>query len=868
MQGDYYIGRGSRERNLKASVFGNPFKVAVYGRAGAIRRYEAMLRKDDDLLKRLPQLSGSRLVCHCRADQACHADSIIAVYKETFPLAYDRNNTTAAAAPSAEVLNRLAQQREVPESDDGSTADEGAPGRGSGWVGTCKPMQIGSGYTRRDICDGQSLASPGRWAVEHRTYPDDETWRSVSSLYTDFSRRVGTPALLTSLALGKVSECPFSPDSIQSLKQSIVKNLASRGLNLDRQVGDREDVPIDFRYLDLLLRASRDPEVALGSFAKGVRVGPGARLPRLPALYRPKRKWKLADQGDPDDYREEELAGDPLWKKNYPTLAALSDKVKDVLDDQSERGQVLKLSEREARIQYPDLVVAALGANKKEKPNGIISARVLFDGSNGIAVNRRTRIRDQERSPVAADLKRVMREKARLGQRTFALTADVAEAHRQIPIHPRDWHLLGCQIEAGGDVYINKVGTFGVASASYYWSRAASALGRLTQYITGRTANTWHQLVADDFHLEASGTEYRTALISFFVLCATAGVPLSWGKTAGGDKVTWVGFELLHHTYHLGISERRAAWFVKWAEEVASSDSINTASFEEGLGRLMYVAGALEYERPFLSPLYSFLSLHPRGAVRKVPAYVKHFLRYLARQVSQSRHYNCATTMRPWDTAPRVDAQASEGRTGIGGWAPELDEDGRPDPWRSRWYSHEITKEEWPWIFERGEKPARVISTLEALAVLMGLKLFYGDEAQGAHARIQMIPSFTDNRGNGSALNKLMSNKYPSSAVVMELACYLKRMGIKAVVDWAPRTANYEADELANGNTSRFDPSKRLFFKASDVLWDILPEALQRGREMESECQRALAGGRVRPDRTRKQKKRKLEDRLRVKDPW
>ena len=34
-------------------------------------------------------------------------------------------------------------------------------------------------------------------------------------------------------------------------------------------------------------------------------------------------------------------------------------------------------------------------------------------------------------------------------------------------------------------MYINKVGTFGVASASYYWSRAASALGRLTQYITG-----------------------------------------------------------------------------------------------------------------------------------------------------------------------------------------------------------------------------------------------------------------------------------------------------------------------------------------------------------------------------------------------
>ena len=206
-------------------------------------------------------------------------------------------------------------------------------------------------------------------------------------------------------------------------------------------------------------------------------------------------------------------------------------------------------------------------------------------------MNHRTRIRDQERAPVAADLKRVLREKARLGEKTFALTADVAEAHTQIPIHPRDWHFLGSQIEVGGDVYINKVGTFGVASASYYWSRAASALGRLTQYITGRTANTWHQLVADDFHLEASGTEHTAALISFFVLCSTAGVPLSWEKTAGGDKVTWVGFELLHDTYHLGISERRAAWFIKWAEEVASSQIVNTASFE-GLGRLMCVAGA------------------------------------------------------------------------------------------------------------------------------------------------------------------------------------------------------------------------------------------------------------------------------------
>ena len=67
-----------------------------------------------------------------------------------------------------------------------------------------------------------------------------------------------------------------------------------------------------------------------------------------------------------------------------------------------------------------------------------------------------------------------------------------------------------------------------------------------------------------------------------------------------------------------------------------------------------------------------------------------------------------------------MDAQASQDRTGIGGWAPEFDEEGRPDPCTSGRNSHEITEAEWPWIFERSDKPARVISTMEALAVLMG----------------------------------------------------------------------------------------------------------------------------------------------------
>ena len=213
-----------------------------------------------------------------------------------------------------------------------------------------------------------------------------------------------------------------------------------------------------------------------------------------------------------------------MWRLNYSSITEHASRVLDVLNDQSSRGQSWKLPEAEARLQFPSLVVASLVAQRKDKRGGEgreggggTSARVLFDGTNDIPVNRRIRLRDQERAPAASDLKRCMREKAQRGEQTFSLTADVAEAHRQVPMDRRDWHLPGCQVEAGGDVFMNTVGTFGVASASYCWSRVAASIGRITRCIPGRSATSWHQLAADDFHLEAGRGHSRAALITFFV---------------------------------------------------------------------------------------------------------------------------------------------------------------------------------------------------------------------------------------------------------------------------------------------------------------------------------------------------------------
>ena len=62
MRRDGYIGRGARQRNLGTSPLGNPYKVGVFGRAEAIRRYELLLRRENNLRSLLLELSGTRLV--------------------------------------------------------------------------------------------------------------------------------------------------------------------------------------------------------------------------------------------------------------------------------------------------------------------------------------------------------------------------------------------------------------------------------------------------------------------------------------------------------------------------------------------------------------------------------------------------------------------------------------------------------------------------------------------------------------------------------------------------------------------------------------------------------------------------------------
>ena len=89
--------------------------------------------------------------------------------------------------------------------------------------------------------------------------------------------------------------------------------------------------------------------------------------------------------------------------------------------------------------------------------------------------------------------------------------------------------------------WVNRVGTYGMASAQLYWGRKASLVLKLLYYIFPQV--DWHLVFVDDYCwvLRCSRAEWDATAILATLLAL--GVPLSWKKTALSPINTWLGFQ-------------------------------------------------------------------------------------------------------------------------------------------------------------------------------------------------------------------------------------------------------------------------------------------------------------------------------------
>ena len=81
------------------------------------------------------------------------------------------------------------------------------------------------------------------------------------------------------------------------------------------------------------------------------------------------------------------------------------------------------------------------------------------------------------------------------GETFIILKADVTKAHRRIKVLQKDWKYQVACIQ--NRWWVNRVGTYGMASAQLYWGRQASLVLRLLYYIFPQV--DWHLVFVDDY---------------------------------------------------------------------------------------------------------------------------------------------------------------------------------------------------------------------------------------------------------------------------------------------------------------------------------------------------------------------------------
>jgi len=374
-------------------------------------------------------------------------------------------------------------------------------------------------------------------------------------------------------------------------------------------------------------------------------------------------------------------------------------------------------------------------------------------------------------------------------------------------------------------------------------------------------------VLADDFKFEAAGPDFVEILLLAVLTAEVLGFPWSWGKLRGGTEFTWVGYQHQLREHALGLSESRAAWLRGWLDAVLAARVVHVREFVAGLGRAAYSCGALEYDRPFLAPLYTFASLHPLDSRQPLPTYVLSVVKFLRDRLVVRRLYPCAQPIEPLGEAIRVDAKAQGETATIGGWLPQRDEEGKIDLARSPWFFVRLDDQCAPWAYEKDRKPFRVVASLEALAVLVAVLTLTAPVAGCSRRGSVLLPLLTDNKGNSFALTRLMSTKYPLCLLVMELAVALEERSLALSADWAPREWNAEADALTNERFEGFSEANRVAFDMRSHPWRVLDKLLEDGKQFYQSAQAARAAARTWPAQPGKRAKRKRAS-LKETDPW
>ena len=98
---------------------------------------------------------------------------------------------------------------------------------------------------------------------------------------------------LAQMMTGNLTKSPFNEAQIEEGRKCLLEWAARKGHFPTKGKSDKEQ-PVRIRELQAFLRACNDPDSEiLDAYARGVSLGYKTRIPRTPAVFNQKEKWRL-----------------------------------------------------------------------------------------------------------------------------------------------------------------------------------------------------------------------------------------------------------------------------------------------------------------------------------------------------------------------------------------------------------------------------------------------------------------------------------------------------------------------------------------------------------------------------------------------
>ena len=724
------------------------------------------------------------------------------------------------------------------------------------WVGGVGPPRLTYALGKpRQFHDGAGLTSPGRWDKKDRIFPMGHGWNALrAGLEKELSRTFGDglDRLPFRFAAGPKEEV-FDEHLLRRGRLLIHDWLKGEGCSPTGLVAPGQPFLLDTLHHLLARMKDADFEICK-EFEEGVTAGILSPLPRTPEIFEEQVSWKL---------KQDSLYRAELQAENYTSIDDHVDAVRVKFKEDQELGLMREYTDKEFFDTFgKDTAISSLAVLvEKDK------LRVLHDGTHKTMVNHRIKCRDKIRMPGVREKHHLLRTYKEAKHCPLSVLGDVKNAHRLIKIVPAEWGMQACRLDEGL-VWVNMVGTFGIASAAYWWSRLSGCLLRCVYGLLGPLNPLDMLLYADDLELLGINARERRSMVLALFYLALLGVPMKLSKFHGGFRVEWIGLYVDYTTYSVGLSEKRASWLIGWIQGVLKLGKVGTRDFAGALGRLGFAVTALFYEKAFLGILYLWSGAisSADAAVVTVPWAVRLILSWLAKRLQGlGRVQEVPLLPIPGGELFRSDAKAEDGRAVIGGWECA----GETPSKSARWFALDVERSWAPWAFAKQNDPGRVIATLELLGTLVSI-IAFGDSWKGKGSGTGCITGSTDNQGNTYATAKMMSSKWPLTVLLIELSEQLRSRHMELQLLWRRRDLNQEADDLTNGIYTSFDPVKRVVIDPASIPWLVLDEIMADSellyKSICSEREASKSSG-LAPKKFG-YKKIKASLRLRTKDPW